>query len=64
MKPLSFSLPGDLELERKITLKQVSEITTLSEDTLRREHSDKILKLSPKRRGMKLRDALALGGSK
>ncbi len=41
MKPLSFSLPGDLELERKITLKQVSEITTLSEDTLRREHGSK-----------------------
>ena len=36
------------------------EITGLSADTLKRRHSKRVLHLSERRRGMKLRDALAI----
>jgi hypothetical protein len=60
MKPLTFNLSPELELERIITILQASNVSTLSEDTIRRRHADKIIKLSPRRDGMKLRDALSL----
>ena len=40
--------------------RSAEEITNLSGDTLRRRHRDKIIKLSDRRRGMKLRVALAI----
>jgi hypothetical protein len=42
-------------------MRESSELSGLSEDTLRRIHPDKILTLSPRRRGMKRYVALSLG---
>jgi hypothetical protein len=64
IEPLTFELPPGLAGERVLTLDQVSELTTLSIDTLTRAYSDKILYLSPKRRGMKLKHAVSLGQAK
>jgi hypothetical protein len=55
--------PAWLELERIIPLAEVEKITSLSHDSLGRHHKDKIIHLSPRRRGMKLRDVLAINGS-
>jgi len=38
----------------------VEEITSLSADTIRRTYPEFIIKLSPRRDGMKLKDALAI----
>lgn len=54
------TLSRELELERIVPLDQAAELSTLSQDTLEREHADKIITLSPRRRGMRLRDALLL----
>ena len=52
--------PTWLELESVRPLPEVEKITSLSSDSLSRHHRDKIVNLSPQRRGMKLRDALAI----
>ena len=52
--------PGWLALERILPLTEVTGITSLSEDSLKRHHRDKIKQLSPRRLGMKLKDALAI----
>jgi hypothetical protein len=48
-------------LEGYGTLKESAELSSLSEDNLIRNHPDKIVRLSPRRLGMKRRDALSLG---
>jgi hypothetical protein len=48
----------DRELERIVSLQQASRLMGISADTIRRRHADKILRLSPRRQGMRLRDAL------
>ena len=51
--------PELLQLQdRVIGLKEAAKLMGISPDTLRRNHSDKILVLSARRRGMRLRDAL------
>jgi hypothetical protein len=50
-----------IELRKILTLEQVAELTTLSADSLRRHHADKIRRLGPRRLGMRLADALAIG---
>jgi hypothetical protein len=50
----------ELELERVISLGQAEESSGLSCDTIKRRHADKIIHLSPRRRGIKLKHALAL----
>jgi hypothetical protein len=52
--------PTWLELERVLELPEVKEITTLSIDSIKRHHRDKVVNLSPRRLGMKLKDALAI----
>jgi hypothetical protein len=52
-----------LALRKIILLEQVTELTTLSVDSLKRHHADKIKRLSPRRLGMSLGDALAIGAS-
>jgi hypothetical protein len=47
-------------LERIIPISRVSRITSLSEDTIKRRYKDRIVQLSPRRIGMKLKDALAI----
>jgi hypothetical protein len=56
--------PTWLELERVLPLPEAARLTNLSDDTLRRRHADKIVQLSPRRIGMKVRDALAIGSGK
>jgi hypothetical protein len=51
---------SSLELERIASLDEASRLSSLSEDTLVRRHGDKIIKLSPRRSGMRVRDALML----
>ena len=42
-------------------MKESSELSSLSEDSLKRNHPDKIVRLGPRRLGMKRRMALSLG---
>ena len=55
--------PSAIELRKILTLEQVTELTTLSADSLKRHHADKIRRLGPRRLGMRLADALAIGTS-
>jgi hypothetical protein len=55
-----FKLPSGLELDRIITLQEAEKISSLSVDSWKRHHSDKVVELSPRRRGVRLRDALML----
>jgi hypothetical protein len=56
----SFTLSPELELERILSLKQAAELQSTSIDTLKRRHAGKIIRLSPRRKGIRLRDALML----
>ena len=49
-----------LELERVLPMAEVCAFTTLSEDTLERRYGHLIVRLSPRRRGMKVRNILAI----
>ena len=49
-----------IELQRIIPLSEAAQLSGLSVDTLKRRHRDKILELSPRRLGMRVRDALML----
>ena len=52
--------PSWIELESVQKMSVVEEITSLSGDNLRRNYSDYVVKLSPRRDGMKLKHALAI----
>jgi hypothetical protein len=52
--------PNWVEMQRIVPLKEACRLLNLSKDTIRREFSDKIVKLSPRRFGMRLCDALKL----
>lgn len=52
---------SSLELERIIPLAEVSRLTSISVDTIERHHAHLIRRLSVRRRGMKLRDAIRIG---
>ena len=54
-------LPPEIGLRRIIPISQAAEITNLSKDTLKRRYPDKVIKLSVRRLGMRLSDALAIG---
>ena len=49
-----FNLPPDLELDRIISLHEAEKISTLSVDSWKRHHSDKLVELSPRRLGVRL----------
>jgi hypothetical protein len=53
-------LPDDLRLKRIIPLREAADLCGVSEDTLRRNHADKCIQVSPRRLGMRLGDALML----
>jgi hypothetical protein len=61
-KSLRVQLSPEQELRKILPLEQVSEITNLSRDTLKRSHGDLVLRLSPRRLGMRLSDVLSIGG--
>ena len=57
---LGEKLPSWLELESVQKLSVVEKITSLSADSLRRRFPKYVIKLSPRRDGMKLKHALAI----
>jgi len=56
-----YQLPAELELERIVSLKVAHELTGLSPDAWRDNHPDKIIQLSPRRQGIKLKHVLNVG---
>jgi hypothetical protein len=50
-----------IELQRIAPLSEAARLSGISKDSLQRHHADKILQLSPRRLGMRVRDALLLG---
>ncbi len=52
--------PGWLELESVKLLSEAEKITTLSRDTLKRRFPRYVIKLSPRREGMKLKHILKI----
>jgi hypothetical protein len=53
-------LISSIEGMRVISLPEAARLNGISVDTIRRQHPDKILKMSDKRIGMRLKDALSL----
>jgi hypothetical protein len=51
----------ETEMRRIVGLAQAAELTGLSIDTIKRRYREKIITLSPRRRGMRLGDVLAIG---
>lgn len=56
-----FKLPAELTLDRIITLQEAEAVSSLSPDSWKRHHPDKVVELSPGRLGLRLRDALMFG---
>jgi predicted HTH domain antitoxin len=52
--------PNWFELQRIISLSEAAQLSGISIDTIKRRHAEKIIQLSPRRRGMRMRDALML----
>jgi len=55
-----FKLSPELELEQIISLQRAEKVSGLSADSWKRHHADKIIEMSPRRRGVRLRDALMI----
>ena len=55
-----FKLPSALELDQIISLQEAKKLSSLSVDSWKRHHADKVVELSPRRLGVRLRDALML----
>ncbi len=55
-----YKLPTEFELDRIVTLQEAAKMSSLSPASWKRNHPDKILKLSPRRLGIRLRDVLML----
>lgn len=53
-----------IELQRVVDLKEARRLSGLSLDTIKRRYADKVIQLSPRRRGMKLCDVLDIGAGK
>ena len=56
-----YTLPVALEGERIISLYEAAEIAGISTDMLRRRYGNLIIHISPRRRGIRLRDVLSIG---
>jgi hypothetical protein len=50
-----------LRLKRIASLAEVAQLTGLHVDTIKRNYRDKIIRLSPRRLGIRVEDALQLG---
>jgi hypothetical protein len=61
---IEFARVSAIELQRIAPLAEAARLAGVSVDTLQRHHQDKILQLSPRRLGMRVRDALSLGKRK
>jgi hypothetical protein len=49
-----------IERLRVVSIEEAASLANMSMDTIRRHHRDKFIKLSPRRIGMRLGDALRL----
>jgi hypothetical protein len=49
-----------LELLRIVQMPEAEHLSGLSEDSIERHHSEKVVRLSPRRKGMRVIDALML----
>jgi hypothetical protein len=54
-------LRPELELDRIISLPQAAEMRGVSVDTLKRRNPEIIVRLSPRRVGVRVRDVLTIG---
>jgi hypothetical protein len=52
--------PSATELQRIASLAEAERLSGLSEDSLKRHHGDKIIRMSPRRLGMRVGHALQL----
>jgi hypothetical protein len=61
-KPAEMMLPlsRELQLECFIPVSEAARMQAMSEDTFRKENADKIVDLSDRRQGIRLRDVLKL----
>ena len=64
MSTSDFELPLGLELDQIVTLQEAIRISSMSRDTWKRHHWDKVVELSPRRLGVRLRDALMIRQSR
>jgi predicted transcriptional regulator of viral defense system len=55
------SATNAIALEKILTLDEVAELAGISKDSIRRHYSHLIRRLSPRRVGIKVRDALTIG---
>jgi hypothetical protein len=53
-----------LRLKRIALLKELEQLTGLHRDTIKRNYPDKLIRISKRRLGMRLEDALQLGIAK
>jgi hypothetical protein len=51
---------SELELRRVVPLAEASRLTSLSEDSIRRHHRDKLVRMSPGRLGMTVKAVLSI----
>jgi hypothetical protein len=51
-------LPSEITLQQIVSLKEAARLQGSSVDTIRRTQSDKIIRISPRRLGIRVRDAL------
>ena len=58
-----FQLPAELEGERILTLAEAYDVSSISADTWRENYSHLLIKLSPRRWGVKLKHVLSIGQS-
>jgi hypothetical protein len=55
--------PTEFQLDRMLTLDEVAKFRGLSKDGIRRHYAHLIRRLSPRRVGMSMRDALTIGNA-
>jgi hypothetical protein len=60
--PDEFKLSPERELDRILSLEEAEQVSSLSRWSWLRNHQDKIVTLSPRRKGVRLRDALMMVG--
>ena len=56
-----FVLPPELALERIVTMQEAYEISGLSPDAWRDNYPEFVLRISPRRQGVKLKHVLSVG---
>ena len=56
--------PDSLALDRVASMAEAEEFTSLSKDTLKRRYPDLIEQLSPRRRGMRVRNLIKIANQR